>query len=82
MRKVFDWLKLLIPSAGMVYLIITIFDRSYKSNLNVVMSTVLGLYVVVFGLDGMLVKRSSDNIYMFYTFIGLLILILNFKFGF
>lgn len=82
MGKVFDWLKLLIPSAGMVYLIMTIFDRSYKSGLNTVMSTVLGLYVIVFGLDGMLVKKSKDNIYMFYTFIGLLILILNYKFGF
>lgn len=82
MKKVFDWLKLLIASAGMVYLILTIFDRSFKGALNTVMSTVLGLYVIVFGLDGMLVKKSRDNIYMFYTFIGLLIIIFNWKFGF
>lgn len=82
MKKVFDWLKFLIPSAGMLYLILTIFDSSFKGYLNAVMSTVLGLYVIVFGLDGMIVKRSKDNIYMFYTFIGILIIIFNYKFGF
>lgn len=82
MKKVFNWLKFLIPVAGMLYIILTLFDRSFKSGLNSVMSTVLGLYVIVFGLEGMIIQKSKDNVYMFYAFIGFLIVIFNLKFGF
>ncbi len=82
LKVIFDWLKLLIPSAGLLYLIFTIVDKSFKSHLNAVMSTVLGLYVIVFGLDGIIVKKSRESIYLFYLFIGVLILIFNYRFAF
>lgn len=82
MKKILDWLKLIVASCGLVYLILVIIDEGFKPHMNFVLSNVVALYVIIFGIEGMFIKKSKELVYMFYLFIGILIFIFNMKFGF
>ena len=79
MKKIIDWFKFLIPLAGLIFLILSFFDRSLLVNLNFVMSTILGLYAVLLGFEGIVLKDDRKYLYIFYFLFGSIILIFNFK---
>lgn len=68
MKKIINLLKFLIPLSGLIYLILVFLDSRFLISINKVMSTILALYSVVFAVDGIIIKKSKDFVYIFYFF--------------